>query len=383
MYRTIIMTCGISLINVQQNLFSTTGEKQPLYEHIPKNQFQNTEITADMKKKMDSYLKKANELLDKIDDNPQKISAEFSMIHALHKQNKIEEGVKIILIFTDTYGGHICKQLLTTIFEKKFKATVQHLPISMAIKSEKEVNSQLPDFLSKLSYALIHSDPASTCFAPIGGFKVMTSYGYIIGSFLNFPTAYLHEEGQVLIEIPPIPIDINEDFINEHSTLLRKCQKDYVEYKNLPYLEQKVVKNFPAIFTIEEDYVALSPFGQFLVDFKFQQSIPDIRLSNQVEKMKKDNEHDSEFIGQQLRVLIKKLKFGESNEHLYHERSFKNLEPQKIKFHLYKGQNQFRLAYKYDEQEDVLFANYLWLDHDKYEKEAAKGIGLYKEEKFN
>lgn len=382
MYQSIVMTCGISLIS-GFNLFSVMNKESYLFNCISKDEFHSTTITPEMAKKMDQYLKKANELLDQIDDHPHKISAEFSMIHALQKRKKIKEGIEIILIYTDTFGGQVCKQLLTTIFEKKFQADVKHLPINIAIKSEKEIRNQLPDYLSKLSNALIQRDPSSTCFAPIGGYKVMTSYGYIIGSFLQFPTAYLHEDSQVLIEIPPVPIDINEDFINEHASLLRKCQKDYTSFNDLSYLEQQIVNTYPSIFTVEEGFVVLSPFGEFLAEYKYLKSFTEIRLSEQVEKMKIDNKHESELISQQIRVLIKKLKCGESDEHLYHERSFKDLDRKKIRFHLYKGQNQFRLAYKYDEKEDILYANYLWLDHDKYENEAKRGIGIYKEETFD
>ena len=41
----------------------------------------------------------------------------------------------------------------------------------------------------------------------------------------------------------------------------------------------------------------------------------------------------------------------------------------------------FRCTYQYDSLNDVLHINYLWLDHDQYEKEASEGKGLYRSEK--
>ena len=93
---------------------------------------------------------------------------------------------------------------------------VKVLYVDMSVSNREEFHQQSADFMGNLGLALAEGDPTSTCFASIGGYKVMTSLGYLVGSFLHYPTAYLHEEHQVLIEIPPMPLDINEEFIDNN-----------------------------------------------------------------------------------------------------------------------------------------------------------------------
>src|SRR5690625_1366283 len=84
------------------------------------------------------------------------------------------------------------------------------------------LNRALGKYLSDVSSALQEGEPRTTCFAPIGGYKVMTSLGYLAGALHNFPTAYLHEGSTVIHEIPAVNIEVNESFIIDNHTLLKK-----------------------------------------------------------------------------------------------------------------------------------------------------------------
>ncbi|WNS77432.1 CRISPR-associated protein [Bacillus sp. DTU_2020_1000418_1_SI_GHA_SEK_038] len=291
----------------------------------------------------------------------------------------------IVLIVTKTFGGIICERMLRYIFEEKIRANVKVLYIEMSVSNSKDLKHQAAGVLRVLADALTEGEPATTCFAPIGGYKVITSLGYLIGSFLHYPTAYLHEDHQILIELPPMPLDIDEDFVGENSQLLRKCQLDLMELGSLTYEEQQLIQKHTALFSLEEHFVALSPFGEFLFERSKYDHLFGTKyiLSEQVQRFAIENKHQSIFIAQQLRELIKKLKYENSlNNDLMHEKEFEKIDPKKVLYHLYKGasngQTAFRLAYQYDQATDVLTANHLWLDHDKYMREAAIGIGIYK-----
>lgn len=311
------------------------------------------------------------------------------MIHTLMKNNKLSEKMKIILIATNTVGSNICVPLLKDIFEKQLDADVKVLFTDINVSSSKLIREQLGNYLHILGQALSEGDPSSTCFAPIGGYKVMTSLGYIVGSFLHYPTSYLHEEQQILIEIPPMPLDIDDDFVQKNSDLLRKCKQDYIDLDELNYNEKDIVRKYNAIFSIEDGLVALNPFGLFLFErSKYNHLInTNYIYSEQVERIMKQNNHQSIFIKQQMRELVKKLKEGVENDEVKHEKNFKILDRSKVLFNLYKGasngQTTFRLAYKYDWAKDELIANYLWLNHDKYEREVSNGVGIYKEESIS
>lgn len=386
MYHTVVMTCGVSLLK-GDNLFSIKEGKR--MEGILKTSLQSTELTSEMNKELDQFFEHAKLLFSDIPKNPHLISAEYSLVHTLRKQNKVSKDLTIVLIVTKTFGGAVCERILRHIFESTMKANVKVLYTEMSVSHPKELNQQAAKFLRTLGDALSEGEPTSTCFAPIGGYKVMTSLGYIVGSFLHFPTAYLHEEHQILVEIPPMPLDVDEDFVRENSDLLRKCQLDIIKMNDLMFGERQLVQKHTAIFSIEDQFVSLSPFGEFLFEREKYKNLFDTkcRLSEQVQRFMTQNKHQSIFITQQLRELVKKVKYEKgSGDELFHERTFKSLDQKKVLYHLYKGasngQTAFRLAYQYDNATDILIANYLWLDHQKYEREAAKGIGLFKSEKL-
>jgi putative CRISPR-associated protein (TIGR02619 family) len=304
----------------------------------------------------------------------------------LRKKGKLAERPVIVLIVTRTVGGKIVESILADLLERHFEATVRVMYVDIDVRDPKVMSATLGEYMSKVSYALSQGEPSSTCFAPIGGYKVMTSLGYIVGSFLNYPTAYLHEDHQVLHEIPPIPIHIREDFVQQNLDLLRKCQRDVLEVKELSYHEKQCIERYPSLFYQEDGLVCLSAFGQFLLEQEKYKHLFSTKyfVSKQVLEMIKCDQHQSLFIFQQMKELVKKLKYQEGRwDELQHEKEFVAISPKRVKYHLYKGasngQTVFRLAYRYDQQEDILYANYLWLDHNRYEREVPQGKGIYED----
>ncbi len=383
MYHTVVMTCGVSLLTGGSNVFFIKREGFPEL-HVS---LQEKEITSGISEEIENWVQCAKRVAHEVDDKPKQVSAEYSMLYALRKRGKLSERPTVILLFTKTVGGIITEKLLCYLFEKQFQADVKVLYVDIDVKNPKQLNTTIGDYMWKLSNALGQGEPNSTCFAPIGGYKVMTSFGYIIGSFLNYPTAYLHEYHQILHEIPPIPLDINDDFIHENIMLLRKCQKDYVKFAELSPVEQTCIEQYPSLFQQEEGFVGLTPFGQYLFERTKYEHLFNTRyfVSKQVREFMELNHHQSLFIIQQMRELVKKLKHGEGRlGEIMHEKQFPTINQQKVHYHLYKGasngQTVFRLAYRYDEKEDALYANYLWLNHNRYEREAAKGQGIYQAE---
>lgn len=377
------MTCGVSLLTGESNVFYFNREGFPELGVS----LQEKEITPSINEAIEKWTQYAKRFVHEADIRPKQVSAEYSMLYALREKGKLSKHPKVVLLFTNTVGGIITEKLLTYLIEKKFQANVNVLYVDIDVEKPKQLNMAIGHYMWILSNALGQGEPKTTCFAPIGGYKVMTSFGYIVGSFLNYPTAYLHEYHQILHEIPPIPLDINNDFVHENILLLRKCQKDYVILKELSPLEQACVLQYPSLFEIQDGYVCLTPFGQFLFERMKYEHLFSTRYfaSKQVREFIEKNHHQSLFIIQQMQELVKKLKHGEGRlGEIIHEKQFPTINQQKVQYHLYKGasngQTVFRLAYRYDEKEDALYANYLWLDHNRYEREAATGRGIYQSE---
>ena len=54
----------------------------------------------------------------------------------------------------------------------------------------------------------------------------MTSFGYLVGSFYGYPTAYLHEGSQQYWHLSPLPIDIDPEFFKNNISFLRRLMNE-------------------------------------------------------------------------------------------------------------------------------------------------------------
>lgn len=386
MYQTIVMTCGVSLLQ-KTNVFGKMKESLLQKLQMSEGDFSQLLNTHAVSEEVDGAISKwIDEMklhFKEAKESPNFVSAEYSMMYELQKQGKLGKHPRVELILTNTVGGKIAERLLSALFQEHFFATVGHSYVNIDVTETKRMNRTLGEYMETVGEKLSQGEPSSTCFAPIGGYKVMTSLGYIVGSFLGYPTAYLHENSQIIHEIPPIPIHLDEGFVQQHVDLLRRCH-NIVSINELSYPEKQVILAYSSIFQQEESYVYLTPFGEFLFEHGKYKHLLNTKYfaTKQVIKMMEQNK---KFVVDQLKQLVKKLKYEEGIIfNLQHEKEFEKLDQKKVKFYLYKSsarsaRDVFRLAYQYDEKEDVLFANYLWLNHQQYEREVAAGIGLYEQ----
>ncbi|WP_188622044.1 CRISPR-associated protein [Caldalkalibacillus thermarum] len=380
MYHTVVLTAGISMFVGRNNVFAIHREDLP---KIPVS-LQDRLSTQEIQGQIDDWIDKLKPFFEQIKENHSRVSAEYSMVHTLKNQGKLGDRPLIIMFVTNTVGGYAGEKIHRELFEKQFQADVKVFYVDIHVDHPEDLNREIGEYMKKLAEALEAGEPNTTCFAPIGGYKVMTSFGYIVGSFLGYPTAYLHEDHQILHEIPPVPIQIDLEQIEHYTSLLRQCQADYVEIDNLGYDEKQFIKQFQSLFYVEDGWACLNPFGRFLFERTKYKHIFETKylVSDQVRSFMKTSNPQSLFIKQQMRELVKKLQSGEARQNeIRHELDFATLERDKIQFHLYKGASNgrhvFRLAYRYDDKDDVLYANYVWLDHNRYEREASVGKGLY------
>lgn len=383
-YHTVVMTCGVSLLQ-KTNVFGKRKEGLLHKLRISEGDFHQLlnkhAVSQEVDKAISKWIEELSLHFKEAKANPNDVSAEYSMMYELQKRGKLGKHPRVELILTNTVGGKITERLLSCLFAEHFGATVGCAYVSIDVTETKRMTRTLGEYMQTVAEKLSQGEPSSTCFAPIGGYKVMTSLGYIVGSFLGYPTAYLHENSQVMHEIPPVPIHLDDRFVQQHTDLLRRCQRDAVSLDELSYEEKQIISAYSSIFQQEEGYVYLTAFGQFLCEHEKYKHLFETKYlaTKQVIKMM---EQDRKFVVDQLKELVRKLKHdGGIIFDLQHEKEYGKLDQRKVKFQLYKSHTGkvFRLAYQYDEKEDVLFANYLWLKHDEYERDTNAGIGLYEQ----
>lgn len=382
------MTSGISLFNYR-NYFGNWTHKGNFFKMEGSNPQPLPEHKDDPEKAIQIWLNAAQELIQQKGSwKEESVSAEYSMLHALKRQNKLREYPFIALFHTNTLGGTAAAKLLKYIIERDFSATVELHTVNIDVADRVSLNRSLGDYMGELNDVLRQGHPSGTCFAPIGGYKVMTSFGYIVGSFCGYPTAYLHEDAQQMLHIiPPVPIDIDDSFVRKNALFLRRLNiEGLLGLDALSREEKSLVEENPALFTIEENYVYLNPFGEFLFSREQYRSQlqTKVYISDAVRKVIDANPSQKRFVFQQISVLLQYMKDSEVEKRgeLFHERDFEPLKGKELEYHLYKGASNgglFRGTWRYDKQNDELYINYIWLSKP-YEDDIIKGKGLEKPE---
>lgn len=387
MYSKIVMTGGISLFG-RNNLFGKLTRDKELFKFERTNPLPKD--SQDEKKEIENWIKEMRNHLNEIEGHEENVSAEYSMIYALKVNDKLAGRPEIVLIHTNTFGGRAAAYLNKEILEKRFNAKVKLDEIKeLDITDRIKLNRSLGDFMSLINKYLSNSHKSYTCFAPIGGYKIFSYLGYIVGSFNDLPTTYLHEDRQVLHEIPPVPIEYDETFVEENSEFLRELYiKGIMEEKELDYHQKQLVKENSHFFEVGDGLVIINIFAENFVckQDNFRHIFgTKVFISEEVSRLIKRNTSEQEFIYQQIRVLTDKIENKSDDDNLNHENTFSTLKDKTLKYHLYKGAsngkrgNVFRCSWKYDDKKRNLYINFVWLDHDVYEREAARGKGLEEE----
>lgn len=394
MYQDVVMTTGVSLFaghNVfgkwtrENNFFKFEKGRPNPYLHEGEPEEQATK----------RWLLEAQGVLGSAKKDPENVSAEYTMLHTLRREKKLNAQPNIALFHTETLGGRLSAKLLEKVIARDFNATVSLHGVTVDVTDKQvKLNSQVGDYMKSLSDALTNGYPGSTCFAPIGGYKVMTSFGYIVGAFHGYPTAYVQEEAQHRLHIiPPVPLDIPEAFFKENVDFIRRLRnRDLIPYDQLTYHEKSAVDSHPALFEIVdidgERHVVFNPFGEFL--FKREQYRASLETkvyaSDAAFRLMENRPSQKKFICQQILVLMNKAKKDAVGDRgvLYHERDFADLKGKPLKYKLYKGASNgrsgiFRATWNYEKGDDHLYINFIWLKKP-YEGDVKQGQGLIKDE---
>ena len=122
---------------------------QPLPEH-----------KDDPEKAIQIWLNAAQELIQQKGSwKEESVSAEYSMLHALKRQNKLREYPFIALFHTNTLGGTAAAKLLKYIIERDFSATVELHTVNIDVADRVSLNRSLGDYMGELNDVLRQGHP--------------------------------------------------------------------------------------------------------------------------------------------------------------------------------------------------------------------------------
>lgn len=377
----IVLTAGISLFG-PNNIYGKWMKKSGIFAFDITNPIP---IAGDSKETALDKWKIACQAIDTKAalQEPKRVSVEYSLPHALQENHRLGNSPHITLIHTDTLGGIAAAFLLKKVLFDNFNATVVLKEVAdINVQDREKLRKSLGGFMETVAAVLSAGEPGTTCFAPVGGFKVMTSLGYVAGAYMKFPTMYLHEDNQTLHEIPAVPVRISEEELENVAPLLKRLKNiGDIEIGELGDEDKKMFERFPYLFEQIENLVGLNAFASFLMDRPENQRIfgQTIFFSPEASKKLGDNKLSDHLRGE-IQELLRKLKFPEKNRNiLRHDAPFQNLK--NSSFFLYKPSGQgelvFRAAYLYDSASESLYLNRIWTDHDLYERHANQGTGFF------
>ncbi|HXG23793.1 MAG TPA: putative CRISPR-associated protein [Chthonomonadales bacterium] len=302
----------------------------------------------------------------------QHVSAEYSAIHSLKQQGWLSEKPHIVLVHTDTFGGRAAAHIIDALLQANFSASVEREEVHINVDDRDELRYNLGDFMQKVADKLRNHDTHTTCFAPLGGYKVMTSLGYLAGAIHGFPTIYMHEDKQIVHVLPAVPVRVSREELQSIAPLMKRIGKG-LELKDLNEQEQCLLEQYSWLFERADEYVGVNAFGIFLMQAPENADLFGVRILVAKEVNKQYSSKDQKaFIDQQLKTLAGKLAADSPEADLFHEREEGKLSLDQSRLHLYKGSNGqfvFRAIYTYEKDTNTLRVFKVWTNHDKYERE--------------
>lgn len=303
--------------------------------------------------------------------SPKDVSAEYSLTHALKQRDMLHAEPTVVLLHTATLSGKVAAAAVASLMEVQFSCRCLLREVdSFDVSDTEKLKCGLGAFMHQVVNELRVVDASYACFAPQGGYKVMTSLGYVAGSFLKYPTAYLHEDNQTLHIIPPIPVALSPREQVDLGRLARQVQRQ----PNLSLLsesDRESVFAHPWLFEVASGLVVPNAFAQFLG----LETHP-ILLSPDATKTLAQV-HNAQAIRRRLLTLPALVgqfnkRAGDYANILDHERTFPNLNPPQTRpnFHIWKAAGgDFYVAWM-EGKDGALLINRIWGAGHTYNKDA-------------
>jgi len=249
----VITTVGTSIFTKKENDYE--GSIEDSYKDIKDKRKKEWENNY----KAIKYIK--NIVRDKLNRDS---SAEIKSISLL--KQKLAEELDIYFICTDTVASCLAGEILKEYFEKDKGIKVFFDPIKDVIDNLQIEDSQ--KFLEGLENLINRFDNiASGYYENIilnitGGFKAIIPYMTVLGQVNGIPLYYVFEETDNLIEIPPVPIDINQKIFEKYENEFELL--DDGEIKQKSDFSHDFLKYCASCLETTNNLITLNPLGKIL-----------------------------------------------------------------------------------------------------------------------
>jgi hypothetical protein len=201
-FHRVVITTGISAFTSNNNAFATAAREAGVFTMKGIAGFDLGALTeVEAMEQWRSWVAQQDVSAAPLD----RISAECSLLHQLHTNKRLSDSPHVALVYSDTFGGEAAARLVARVVEERFSAAVSlRRSRDLAIEDARKLAISLGDFMAVVSEELEKGEVSSTCFAPIGGFKVMTALGYVVGCARGFPMQGQRISGGCFLGLYPL-----------------------------------------------------------------------------------------------------------------------------------------------------------------------------------
>ncbi len=173
-----------------------------------------TNFEREYKTTRENALKQHQQVLEFIAKNPTQACAELNSLNAKTKFLENNKPLGITLVYTDTQFGKFASSMIKTYLERKgyrpLEIKLNNLAVpkteldakkaqQLANKGLKELQTKIKKHIEKLTKK---APDIKIYINATGGYKAQVAVLYGIGTELDIPVYYMHEEYQMAIELP-------------------------------------------------------------------------------------------------------------------------------------------------------------------------------------
>ncbi len=253
----IITTVGTSLVT---NLLYKDSDIKDLFDILKQQDYSKRKEFQNEYDKLLSLLKQQN--------FDEKTSAEMKSIINIQKSDNFNF-LDIELIATDTLLSPICSEAIKFILENnmeniKVNFNEKNIIKDLQVSNFKRYKKGLINLINRLNDFTYDGQYTKDLLLNItGGFKGVIPYMTLYGQINNIPLFYIFEFTNSLIEIPQLPITLNETIFDKYWQEFYKISQDMVEKDKL---SKQFIQDAQNLIEVEDGYVYINALGKILWD---------------------------------------------------------------------------------------------------------------------
>ncbi len=212
------------------------------------------------------------EAAEALRENPFKLSAELHSLIKIHERKGEELGV--ILLASDSVSSALAAFLIKEFLEKnlndkfpevKFdpeRNVISNLQVINKTNFLKEGLKGLIEFLEWVKKTYTAQEIAVNI---TGGFKATIPYITIFANLNGISLYYIFEKTEELIEIPPLPVQIDREFIKAYWEFLKKLEGTIEDFRSFKFQNPELVSKLSAFIWEDGNEATLSPIGEMFL----------------------------------------------------------------------------------------------------------------------